>query len=147
MLTSSHGVPNRCRRRCVHTMGYVLVHPKLPNYPLPTERKGNFERNEVCISWEGLCWEQELQRLKAGLSHNTQEKRWCKERRPQFGEGFSPLRASLAAQVVKNLPATQETWVRSLGQEDSPGEGNGYPLQSSCLETSRDRGSWRVKDK
>ena len=27
-------------------------------------------------------------------------------------------RAPLAAQTVKNLPAMQETWVRSLGQED-----------------------------
>ena len=27
-------------------------------------------------------------------------------------------RASLVAQMVKNLPAMQETWVRSLGQED-----------------------------
>ena len=26
--------------------------------------------------------------------------------------------ASLPAQMVKNLPAVQETWVRSLGQED-----------------------------
>ena len=26
--------------------------------------------------------------------------------------------ASLVAQIVKNLPAVQETWVRSLGQED-----------------------------
>ena len=25
----------------------------------------------------------------------------------------------------------------------SPGEGNGYPLQYSCLENSMDRGSWR----
>ena len=24
--------------------------------------------------------------------------------------------------VIKNLPAMQETWVRSLGQEDSPGK-------------------------
>ena len=24
----------------------------------------------------------------------------------------------------------------------SPGEGNGYPLQYSCLETSMDRGAW-----
>ena len=36
--------------------------------------------------------------------------------------------ASLVAQLVKNLPAMQETWVRSLGWEDSPGEGKGYPL-------------------
>ena len=27
--------------------------------------------------------------------------------------------ASLVAQMVKNLPAMQETWARSLGQEDS----------------------------
>ena len=26
--------------------------------------------------------------------------------------------ASLVAQMVKNLPAKQETWVRSLGQDD-----------------------------
>ena len=26
--------------------------------------------------------------------------------------------AQLVAQMVKNLPAMQETWVRSLGQED-----------------------------
>ena len=29
------------------------------------------------------------------------------------------------AQLVKNLPAMQETQVPSLGREDSPGEGNG----------------------
>ena len=29
-----------------------------------------------------------------------------------------PCRASLVAQVVKNLPAMWETWVRSLGQEE-----------------------------
>ena len=28
------------------------------------------------------------------------------------------IRASLMAQMVKNLPAMQETWVQSLGQED-----------------------------
>ena len=33
------------------------------------------------------------------------------------------LWASLAAQMVKNLPAMQETWVPSLGQEDPLEEG------------------------
>ena len=28
------------------------------------------------------------------------------------------VRATLVAQSVKNLPAMQETWVQSLGQED-----------------------------
>ena len=32
-------------------------------------------------------------------------------------------RASLVAQTVKNLPAIQETWVPSLGQEDPLGKG------------------------
>ena len=31
-----------------------------------------------------------------------------------------------------------ETWVQSLGWEDSPGEGNGYPLQHSGPENSTD---------
>ena len=48
------------------------------------------------------------------------------------------LGASLVAQLVKNLPAMQETWVRSLGWEDSPGEGKGNPLQYSGLEYSTD---------
>ena len=30
------------------------------------------------------------------------------------------------------------------GLGSSPGEGNGYPLQHSCLENSRDRGAWRA---
>ena len=32
--------------------------------------------------------------------------------------GFGVCLASLVAQMVKNLPATWETWVRSLGRED-----------------------------
>ena len=35
---------------------------------------------------------------------------------------------------MKNLPAMQESQVRSLGRERSAGEGKGYPLQYSCLE-------------
>ena len=34
--------------------------------------------------------------------------------------------------------------IQSLGQEDPPGEGNGTPLQYSCLENLMDRGAWRV---
>jgi hypothetical protein len=51
--------------------------------------------------------------------------------------------ASLVAQMVKKPPAMQEARqeprVRSLGQEDPPGEGNGNPLQYSCLENPADR--------
>ena len=42
------------------------------------------------------------------------------------------------AQTVKNLPAIQ-----GLGLERTPGEGNGNPLQYSCLENSMDTGAWQ----
>ena len=48
------------------------------------------------------------------------------------------------SQMVKNLPTMWETCVRSLGQEDSPGEGNSYPLQYSCLENSMVRKAWQA---
>ena len=43
--------------------------------------------------------------------------------------------ASLAAQMVKNLPAMQETWVRSLGWED--------PLEKR-LATHSSTLAWRI---
>ena len=36
---------------------------------------------------------------------------------------------SLVAQLVRDLPAMWETWVRSLGQEDPLEKGMGYPHQ------------------
>ena len=68
-------------------------------------------------------------------------------RSPGEGTGY-PLQcswASLVAQLVKNPPATRETWTWSLGWEDplekgdlplSPGKG--YPLQYYGLENSVD---------
>jgi len=52
------------------------------------------------------------------------------------------LRASVVAQRLKCLPAMRETRVPSRGQEDSPGAGNGNPLQYSCLENPMDGGAW-----
>ena len=48
-------------------------------------------------------------------------------------------RASLVAQMVKNMPVMQETWVQSLGW--SPGGGHENPLQCSCLENPHGRRS------
>ena len=42
------------------------------------------------------------------------------------------------AQLIKNPPAMWETWVQSLGWEDTLGEGKGYALQCSGLENSMD---------
>ena len=53
--------------------------------------------------------------------------------------------AFLVDQLVNNLSVVQKTWFRSLGREDPPGEGNDYPLQYSCLENSKDRGTWRAR--
>ena len=38
----------------------------------------------------------------------------------------------------------QETQVQFLGREDTLEEGNGHPLQYSCLENPIDRGAWRA---
>ena len=59
--------------------------------------------------------------------------------------GKSHLGASQAAPWVKNpraMQEPQETRVQSLGREDSPGGGNGNPLQYSGLENPLARGAW-----
>ena len=43
---------------------------------------------------------------------------------------------------VKNPPAIQEAEGSIAQSGRSPGKGNGYPLQYSCLENSMDRGAW-----
>ena len=48
---------------------------------------------------------------------------------------------SLVAQTLKYLPAMQKLGLIP-GSGRSPGEGNGYLLQYSCLENSIDRGAW-----
>jgi len=52
------------------------------------------------------------------------------------------LWASLVAQRLKCLPPMWDTQVQCLGQEDSPGEGNGNPLQYSCLGNPMDGEAW-----
>ena len=51
----------------------------------------------------------------------------AEKRREVKGKGererYTQLRASMVAQMIKNLPAMQETWIRSLGWEDPLEEG------------------------
>ena len=42
--------------------------------------------------------------------------------------------------MIKNLPAGDLGSIP--GSRRSPGEGNGYPLQDSCLENFMDREAW-----
>ena len=51
-------------------------------------------------------------------------------------------KTSLVAQTVKRLPTMRETGVPSHGSGRTPGEGNGTPLQYSCLENPMDGGAW-----
>ena len=46
--------------------------------------------------------------------------------------------------VVKNPPASAEGVGLISGSERCPGEGNGNPLQYSCLGNPMDRGIWQV---
>ena len=46
--------------------------------------------------------------------------------------------------MVKNLPSNAGDVGSVPGLGRSPGEGNGNPLQCSCLGNPMDRGAWRA---
>ena len=46
--------------------------------------------------------------------------------------------------MIRNLPANTEDAGLIPGSGRSRGQGNGYPLQYSCLGNPLDRGAWRV---
>ena len=52
--------------------------------------------------------------------------------------------ASLVAQLVKNLPAMWETWVRSLGCEDPLEEGMTTHSSILARKILMNRGAWRA---
>ena len=67
-----------------------------------------------------------------------------------FGPSYSTCQSSLVAQSEKNPSEMQETaWNAGEpglipGSQRSTEEGNGNPLQYSCLKNSMDRGTWWV---
>ena len=58
----------------------------------------------------------------------------------ELGEATS--RGSWVAQMVKNLPAKRETWVRSLGWEDPLEKGMATHSSILAWEIPWDRGTW-----
>ena len=50
--------------------------------------------------------------------------------------------AFLVAQMVKNQPAMQETWVCSLGRDDTLEKGTATDSSILNLENPMDRGTW-----
>ena len=70
---------------------------------------------------------------------------WHCFNRHQFQFLFlKPGKAYLVTQMVKNLPAMQETWVRSLGQEDPLEKRMATHSKYSCLRSFMDRRAWRA---
>ena len=68
---------------------------------------------------------------------------WHCFNRHQFQFLFlKPGKAYLVTQMVKNLPAMQETWVRSLGWEDSLEEGMATHSSILAWKIPMDRGAW-----
>ena len=55
-----------------------------------------------------------------------------------------PMMGFIGGSVVQNPPANVGVAGSIPGSGRSPGEGNGNPLQYSCLENRIDRGAWQA---
>ena len=86
--------------------------------------------------------EQNAQCLPHGMAKKKkEEKAQCKS--SELGLIHSLTEGSPGGSVVNNLPAGDTRDAGSFpGSGRSPREGNGSPLQHSCLENPVDRGSW-----
>ena len=62
----------------------------------------------------------------------------------QIFTSYCVLWASLVAQMVKNLPAVQETWVRYLGWEDPLEEGMATHSSLLAWRSPIDKGAWQA---
>ena len=81
----------------------------------------------------------------AGPSPSLSSGRSGSSEGPSLWEAHTPFAAATSpvAPTVKRLPATQETWARSLGRED-PLEEMATLSSYSCLENPMDGGAWRA---
>ena len=75
------------------------------------------------VSWRGHCWVGLWFEWRRNPSRRNPSRELCQTRclppSALLAHFFDSLRASLVAQMVKNLPAVQETCVRFLGWEDA----------------------------
>ena len=63
---------------------------------------------------------------------------------PKVGDDYDSILDFPSDSVVKNLPVNIGDTGLIPGLGRSPGEGNSYPLQYSCLENPMDRGAWQA---
>ena len=61
-----------------------------------------------------------------------------------FNYSYKMPSVFLGGSAVKNLPANAGDPSSIPGSRRSPGEGNGNPLQHSCLGNPMDRGAWQA---
>ena len=61
-----------------------------------------------------------------------------------FDASFTAKRIFPGAQMVKNLPAMQETWVQFLGGEDPLEEGMATYSSILAWRIPKERGAWRA---
>ena len=71
----------------------------------------------------------------SGKSLHPRKEKCCLRNESSHGKPRKP-------QMVKHLPAVQETLGSIPGLGISPGEGNGNPIQYSWLDNSKDREVW-----
>ena len=93
----------------------------------------------ICI------WSPQVKKLKLLLVWGR-NKGIEKEVKHKYLAAFIMVHVSLVAQMVKKKKSACNAGdpgsIPGLGR--SPGEGNGNPLQYSCLENPMDRGAWRA---
>ena len=95
----------------------------------------------ICVLWDSPTREAEASGVFPSSSRqelaSLGDGTWAEQVALDFS-WLLPPNWLMVAQMVKHLPAMQETQVPSLGQEDPLEEGNGNPLQYSCLEDPMD---------
>ena len=64
------------------------------------------------------------------------------EKQEEFNDVISNRTGFSGGSVVRNPPANAGDMGSIPGLGRSPGEGNDYPLQYSCLRDPMDRGAW-----
>ena len=113
----------------------VLLHIRWPKYRSfsfnNSPSNGNSGLISLRIDWFDLLDAQGT--LKSLLQHDSSKASILR------CSAFSMVQV---VQMIKNLPAVQETYVQPVGQEDPPGERRCNPLQYSCLENPMGRGAW-----
>ena len=121
---------------------WLQPHPRLsPWSPCPSEME---QDPTVLAHPHFLCPPFLWGKLESKIKLNQRNEKTQKQRETVRGDQIIiiyPLRFP-GVSVVKNLPAMQESQGLIPGLGTSPGKGNGYPLQYSCLENLMDRGAW-----